>query len=496
MILPLVASDSRDVTLFFDTAGTGKTTVIQDKIRKVFGFYCVAPNLLPSDKRDMSSVIAPDRACASRDTYSFYEDFKALAKLDIDSRAWQDFLTPRSSRHYAASMNSTPIIAARHRLLEIFKEIEGRRVSNAEESQVKWLQLQISCWPGNDPFDAAYRFIRLKSEVDLNTKMGALSQGKLWAFDEAQQVLCDPLASELMADIMWNWDIKFRNTQGLLSGTSLEFQQMQKFLKKEFSVALNQQETVFGRKYQNAYVLNEDKFLETMCVHAWNIVKELYALQSCNNSERGPKDFPLLSRGGRALGFTIQLPRGTWEEVEMVLQKWYIFDVLAATTTTTTMTTDSLSSFMTSTKTATDTSDTSKKTTKTTVDPPSLSTKPSRELTKFLSQVKRVHSVLLGRIRWTTLFAEELLRASPATQGKLTDQDVNNAIERATNTIKRSLRERIDRFKHTHWVYELYWTAIEADVFSMTRIFSDEESAKLISEGFALVDEEWKRSIK
>ena len=31
----------------------------------------------------MRSLIAADRACASRDTYSIYEDFKTLRKLDL-----------------------------------------------------------------------------------------------------------------------------------------------------------------------------------------------------------------------------------------------------------------------------------------------------------------------------------------------------------------------------------------------------------------------------
>ena len=296
--------------------------------------------------------------------------------------------------------------------------------------------------------------------------MRKTSQGTIWAFDEAQQALSDPLASETIADILWR--NKDDGIHCLLSGTSLELRKMKTFLKdRRINVELNQKSTGFAQKYQQAYVKDADKFLEVIRVHSWNIVRELHAIQNCNSCERNPEDFPLLSRGGRALGFTVELPQGTWEDVETVLKEWHLFRLDEPTNATASIT-----------------------------DPPNPSIKPSKELTKFRNEVKRVHTMLLGRIRWTALFAEELLRDSPAAGGKLTDQDVKNAAKRAADTIKQSLRERIEQFKHSNWVGELYWTAIEADVFNMTRIFSDEESAKLISEGFALVDEEWKKSIQ
>lgn len=204
---------------------------------------------------------------------------------------------------------------------------------------------------------------------------------------------------------------------------------------------------------QKTIVLSESKFLEVMRFHAWNVVKELYAVQSHQRSKRAPKNFPLLSRGGRALGFDVQLPNGSWEEVEKGLQQWHIFK-------------------------------------------PETEMEQSREFREFLNQIKKAHTILLGRIRWTNLFAEELLQVSSAVGGKLTAQEVNKATEQVADRVKHSLRERIDQFKYTHWVDELYWTAIEADVYSMTRIFSDEESVKLISEGFASVHEELEKSVK
>ena len=393
-------------------------------------------------------------------------------------------------------------------------------MGNVKGIQIKWLRFQISCWPGNDPFDTAYRFIRMQSYeiIDQKAFIRKTSQGTLWAFDEAQQALSDPLASEMIADILWS-NI-FDQTHCLLSGTSFELQKMKDFLKNEsIIVSLNQKDPVLVQRYQQAYVKDEDRFLKVIDVHAWNVIKELYAIQNFSNCERSPEDFPLLSRGGRALGFTVQLPKGTWEQVEAVLQQWHIFKLDTLTTkTTTAVTTDnsitktgasaepptttttihsmSSSTASTSTKTATDTSDTFKETTQSITDPQIPSVKPSEELKNFQNEVKRVHTMLLGRVRWTTLFAEELLRNSPVVEGKLTDQDVKNAAKRTADTIKQSLQERIEQVKHSNWVNELYWMAIQADVFNMTRIFSDEESAKLISEGFTLVDEEWKMSIQ
>jgi hypothetical protein len=341
--------------------------------------------------------------------------------------------------------------AARYHLLKIFKEMERQRSSNDQESQTKWLQLQISCWLGNDPFDVAYRFIRMqfKKEIDQKISVRTAYRELLWAFDEAQQALGDPLASEIMAETLSR--NKSNYSHCLLSGTSLELQKMEKFLKANIYVRL---ENVYGGKSQENYVLDDAKFLKIMGLHAWNIIKELHALQSRMDDQRAPEKFPLLSRGGRALGFTVQLPKGSWEEVEKALQEWHVLKSVTG-----------------------------------------MDRKHSKEFTDFLKQVMKVHTTLLGRMRWTTLFAEELLRDSPAKKGMLTAQDVENATQRAADRIKCSLRDRIEQFKHTHWVNELYWTAIEADVFSMTRIFSDEESAKLISEGFALVDETEKRSI-
>lgn len=97
--------------------------------------------------------------------------------------------------------------------------------------------------------------------------------------------------------------------------------------------------------------------------------------------------------------------------------------------------------------------------------------------------------MFFGRIRWTTILAEALLQASSAKSGQLTAQDVKNATQRASETIKKSLKDRIDQFKYTRWIEELYFTAIEADVFSMTRLFSEKQSMTLISEGFATVAE-------
>ena len=433
----LIPNSNGSATLLFDTAGTGKTTAIHNVIRLTYGFYCLSPNLLPSDVRVVNSVIAPDRACASRDTYSMYDDFKALGKFDLGSQSWRQFLSHAS--HLGENFPMTKSLdAARNYLLETFKRIESQRSSNDRESRLKWLQLQISCWPGNDPFDVAYRLVRLQThQMPHEIAVQADFTNTIWAFDEAQHALGDPLASEILSE-------KLQHSWGYhhyLSGTSLDLRKMQTYLD---NTGITIEETHPPQKMD---VLDHGKFLEIVRRHTWNIVKELYALQSRNCSARASENFPLLSRGGKALGFTVELPKGSWEDVQTSLLQWYIFK---------------------------------------------MNEDDSNDFKKFLDQIEKDHSMFLGRIRWTTLFAEELLRASPAVGGRLTAQHVKDTTKRVAQEIKRSLKDRIDQLKDTHYLDELYWTAMEADVFSMTRIFPDEESVKFISEGFALVHEDSK----
>lgn len=166
-----VLKNISSVTLFFDTAGTGKTTAIQDIIRQNFGSYCLSPNLLPSDTGILNSVIAPDRACASRDTYSMYYDIKALGNLDLTSQRWDTFIGVFSDWMFE------PLNKARKQLLEIFKRINSTSSGDEQQAQTKWLQLQISCWLGNVPFDVAYRFFRFQPRKTIDQVRHANTAG-------------------------------------------------------------------------------------------------------------------------------------------------------------------------------------------------------------------------------------------------------------------------------------------------------------------------------
>ncbi|KAI1370535.1 hypothetical protein F4677DRAFT_451272 [Hypoxylon crocopeplum] len=107
---------------------------------------------------------------------------------------------------------------------------------------------------------------------------------KFWAFDEAQEAQearGDPLASEIMADILWRNMIASGHC--LPSVTSLELQKMKDFLKcHHLSVGLEW-------KFRNSYVLHVDKFLEVICVHAWNIS---FKEDDKMNSQQWLKDRP------------------------------------------------------------------------------------------------------------------------------------------------------------------------------------------------------------
>ena len=418
-------------TLFFDTAGTGKSIAAQEMVRKNFGFYCLPPNLPPPDVKIDKSVIAPDRACASRDTFSLYDDLRAFEKASPDWNPMWEGLEP--------SLITAPLHAARIHALEVFNDLV-----QGDQAEIKWFQLQTSCWPGNDPFDAAYRLNRLQSRwktSDIEKEQlssVADRRAKVWAVDEAQCALDNPLAVRILTEILLGkFDV-------CLSGTSLELREMEKFVVCNVFLRPN------TYSMQESYVLTEKNFWETMRSYAWNIIREVHALQSRTVSQPSPEDFPLVSRGGKPLGFTIQLPRGDWDEAKDLLRQWHIFKETSHT------------------------------------DSP----QDKRNFDEFIGQVKKSHITFLGRVRWTTLFAEELLRLSPETMGKLTPEQVEIASQNAAEIIKSSLKARIDQHKHTDWMSELYWTAIEADVFSMSRIFPDEDSVKLISMGFALVHRE------
>lgn len=265
---PSIVWDPGDVTLFFDTAGTGKSTAIQNRIRKNFGFYCVAPNLLPSDLGRANSLVAPDRACASRDTYSIYADFKALEKLDVSSKGWEYFLTPTlGSTFYLSS----PMHAARNQLFRIFQQLEDRRKSSNEERQIKWLQLQISCWSGNDPIDLAYRFIRLQTDRVIEQDAYSISATQGWAFDEAQEALGDRLATRIMSDILLINKSQYRR-HCYMSGTSIMLQEMEQYL------STNRLFKEITYPPQRTSIRDEVRFFEVLRVHARNIVEELNAL--------------------------------------------------------------------------------------------------------------------------------------------------------------------------------------------------------------------------
>lgn len=122
--------------------------------------------------------------------------------------------------------------------------------------------------------------------------------------------------------------------------------------------------------------------------------------------DRTVENFPLISRGGRALGLLVQLSTGLWNDVKKSIKQWFALM-------------------------------------------PEAWAGGSIDLVKYLTQVRKSHGILFGRIRWTTPFAEELLRQSPQVNGRLTTRDVIMATETVSETIKRSLEDRINQFKVT-----------------------------------------------
>ena len=181
------------------------------------------------------------------------------------------------------------------------------------------------------------------------------------------------------------------------------------------------------------YVKDMDTFWAVLRRHAWDVLREVFEISRLRRND--PAKQPLFARGGKPLGFAIQFPGqdSNWTAVSSALTQWDMFRV-------------------------------------------------------FHPVVAAIAPRFFGRIRWTTFFAEELLQVSSVNSGMLPDQHVQAAADMAARKIKHALKDQIHRIRDTRWVHDLYWTAVDADVFSITKIFADDDTARLISEGFALVD--------
>ena len=429
-----------------------------EKFKEAPGYYFLAPNLPPIDEAT-DPVLRPDRGNASRDTFTAYEDLKALVN---DGRELQ-WLADSLSTFVA------PLLEARRSLLNIHQvakfpiDIGGSRqmqsllgthnvgdshtlfkspFSMATVAEIQWMQIQLCCWHGNDPFDAAYRFLRIMRPPrpprnDFETAFGPISV----CIDEAQVALDDDNARAICHSLFKNLPL---SVAAYLSGTSLELAKS-----KAFASAIRPQPHVVT--CENSYVKNKSAFWSHLRLHIKDILKELYEFEQVRatraSASHGTIPFesrpPLIARGGRRLRFDINFSElwpglQDWQAIENTLLQWDIFKT------------------------------------------------PNDAL------ISSEHAIFLGRIRWTTLFAEELLKLSLNCNGRLSERPdaVRAARDRVADTIKAELKKQICRIRDKEWAKKLFETAIRADVNGRSWILPEGDTARYISEGFALVDQE------
>jgi hypothetical protein len=315
-----------------------------------------------------------------------------------------------------------------HALMKARKSLLQTYMGMDNASEMQWALLQVSCLPMQDPFDIMYRLYRLTTRGYTDSSHARRLRGT--SGDLRTELFideCQHAFGNPFAEAIQE-QLLGRDCLGLyLTGTSLK-------LKEAREHAQRAGETYPHFYNTSEYVDSENKFWGILGRHAWEVVTEAYEIQARG---RYIAAHPFFSCGGRPLGYSIEFPTvaaDNWDSVCQALGSW---DVLRST---------------------------------------------------MPENIKTVCTLFFGRVRWATLFAEQLLYLSSKNSGRLSDEDVGVARDRAAKRIKDALKRQIERVKHLRWASDLFWTAMDADVFSITKIFQDENTPRLIAEGFALVD--------
>lgn len=410
-----------------------------------WGFYLMAPNLEPQDiAKGLTSPMAPIRGSASRDTYSAFEDLVEMDKAG-------NHRPPRGLKSQFANdtrpwyLHAQALYLGRKALLDAYKAMMGNKAS-----KMQWTQLQTRCSRQNDPFDVMYRLYRFLLTKEPYKWMKPLSIKEDMFVDEAQTVLDDSIAKNLQRVLFELSGVS------VLSGTSLRLPDTVLHAESALwakSLLPGTKEsahwsTTESMKIQTEaalYVRTTHELLEVVQQHSWEMLRETYGLQrlresaSLETSEAANHCSPFASQGGRSLAYPIDFSDGLpWDKKRSELEKWDLFKSTAA------------------------------------------------------GMIGKQGTMFYGRVRWATIFAEELLSISARSKGILQDEDILDATNKASTLIKEALKAQVVRVKDTAWVNDLYWTAIYADVYSVTKLFSKQDEANLnaIAQGFALVDKE------
>ncbi|KAH7018065.1 uncharacterized protein B0I36DRAFT_354383 [Microdochium trichocladiopsis] len=468
------------------------------------------------------------RSFASRDTHTLYQDLSFLEGSGIVPAGRPVLGTHRRphERLLDTELCVEPLLRARRHLLD---HMPGYK------SPIRWLQLQIVAASAaesggmdgmTDVFDVAYRLFRLSptwnayASEDRNDQLSDISSAVPICIDEAQEIIGDHLAERILQGM-----VDYHEGHAYIATTSINTLPSKgpgKINNTERQLA----QDVRGRDYQNGPVqgkftsnqqqlLNEravtsinrisssrtnvsnaETFWSVLSHHAWSVASEMFELQSqrqagtFGNSENntrlppaadgrdGDHHYPLLTRDGQPLGFSIDLlsllppdsssPNSRrlsysdrWAAVEQeLLANWTVF---------------------------------------------------SADVRH--EAIQKECSRFFGRVRWTATFTEELLRISSSSsssssstaiatdrqrqpqqhqnqyKGRLSAEDIRTASARAAERIKTALKLQIHKIRDTASLHEFLATAVEVDTCGVSRDFVGESASKLVAAGLALVYE-------
>lgn len=431
--------DKTTTTILFSTAGTGKTRSLLDLLNKKFGMYIVAPGVpkRPSGSENIASeksnLLLPFRSDASEDTSSLQKAFDAASFQMSTSDVFE---------------LSDAILDAR---LVVFRYFWDNFPTY--RNPPTWIQLQTNCASPYDPFDLVWRLVRLDHGSCMKRLQSWLGPSDLiWCFDEVQTAFENPIG-EMFIDRMW-FNVHNSDAKIVLSGTALRLSNVRKMTDRwaEPYSETRAQEPDWDRLLMTYSMITEhprinefSPFWSLYYQHFEGILTESRAIQQKHPGFQSMGRLPLRTRAGRPLGFDLDL-----SDMEALTLLQHVNGQLDQ------------------------------------------SRLPSHwvNLVDIRIAIQYYCPMFFGRYRWSTLFVEEILKqavASIRNGHSLFQLSVRTAAEDAAKTATNALRAQLVRIKDKSWAQDLFWMAIRAEVYSQSSVIEN-ETAQLVSEGFALVD--------
>jgi hypothetical protein len=433
-------------TILFSTPGAGKTRCLLDLLNNAFGMYIVAPGVSQRSSGwedptlEYLSLLQPFRGNASEDTSSLQEAFDAapfkISELDVREL-------------------SETIMFARLIVFDTFLKLCAAD-QNISSTPYAWSQLQVNCSVTFDPFDLAWRLVRLDHATFKEYAEcwnGKSSHDLIWCIDEVQVALEDGIGKTFL-DTAW-FTIHNLESKAVLSGTALRLRDLRRIVDpwaEEYD-ELRAQEPDWANLDMAYWVATKfsriddfSPFWTLYQQHIEGLVNESIEIQGKDPGSQSVAGPPLRARAGRPLGFRVDLsnlealnllPRiNEFQDKSQLPSEWaYLADIHAA--------------------------------------------------------IQHHCPVFFGRYRWPTLFIEQILKQAVISIQKSSSLaliSVDTAARDASKAADKALRTQLSRIQDRSWAEDLYWMAIRADIFSQSSVIED-KTAQLVSEGFVLVEE-------